>query len=120
MNLVVVIVAALFAVMGVAALAVPRLVWEPFGVVPSTPASRNEVRAVYGGFGVAIAALLLVAEFQGAAFRDGVVLAAAVSLFGMGGGRLVSAVIEPKSIVGYPAFFLGVELLGGGLLLLAR
>lgn len=120
MNPVVVVVAILFAGMGVVALAAPRVIWAPFGVVPETPSSRNEVRAVYGGFGIAIAVLLFLAEKDGGDFRTGVLVAVAFALFGMAGGRIVSAVIEPKSVLGYPAFFLLVEAAGGGLLLLSR
>lgn len=120
MNPVVVVVAVLFAGMGLVALAAPKVIWAPFGVVPETPASRNEVRAVYGGFGIAIAALLFLAESHGADFRAGVIVAVAFALFGMAGGRIVSALIEPKSVIGYPAFFLLLEAAGGGLLFLSR
>ena len=47
------IVAAGFAAMGLLALARPADVLAQFGVSVETPEGRNEVRAVYGGFGLA-------------------------------------------------------------------
>ena len=51
--------------MGVYALAAPAALIRPFGVTPETPTSRSEIRAVYGGFGLAIAAVLAYADFRG-------------------------------------------------------
>jgi hypothetical protein len=98
-------VAAFFALMGLYALARPRAVLEPFGVRVDSSAGRNEVRAVYGGFGLAVAGVLVAAAlfFQGD-LRRGVLLAIAVSLAGMALGRLVSRALEPLSAF-YPAWF---------------
>jgi hypothetical protein len=125
MNAIVIIVAVLFAVMGVAALLRPAVIWAPFGIEPTTPGARSEVRAVYGGFGLAIAAILLYAEnlFGGgvsAGVRDGILLTAAASLLGMAAGRVVSALVEPKTLLSWPGFFLVVEVAGAALLCLAR
>lgn len=120
MSPVVVVVAILMGVMGLAALARPAVIWAPFGVQPTTPAARSEVRAVYGGFGLAVAGILLYAESALPGVRDGVLLAVAVSLLGMAAGRVVSAVVEPRTLVDWPGFFLVVELLGGALLFFAR
>ena len=38
--------------MGVGATAKPAFVMAQFGILDLTPAGRNEVRAVYGGFGI--------------------------------------------------------------------
>ena len=119
MSVVVVIVAIGFAGMGVAALVRPALIWAPFGVAPTTPESRNEVRAVYGGFGLAIAALLIGADSASLAFRDGVLVSVAVALGGMAAGRVLSALVEPRALFGWPGFFLLVELGLAGLLLIA-
>jgi len=97
MSLVVTIVAILFAVMGLAALIRPAVIWAPFGVAPTTHAARNEVRAVYGGFGCAFSVLLVAADRSAAGFRDGVLIAVAVALAGMAGGRIISFVVEPRS-----------------------
>ena len=51
--------AAFFLGMGLCALARPALVVAFVGLVPGTADARNEIRAVYGGFGIAIAALLM-------------------------------------------------------------
>jgi hypothetical protein len=120
MNPLVVVVAVLMAVMGLAALIRPALIWAPFGVEPTTPASRSEVRAVYGGFGLAIAAVLICAESTSVGVRDGVLLTVAASLFGMAAGRVVSACLEPRTLLAAPGFFLLVEVAGGAVTLLAR
>jgi hypothetical protein len=106
--------------MGLAALVKPAVIWAPFGVAPTTPGSRSEVRAVYGGFGLALAALLFVADGWSPDLRAGVVLTAAVALGGMAAGRAVSALVEPKTLLGYPGFFLVLEAAFAGLLLTAR
>ena len=91
--------AALFAVMGVGALVVPDRVTEQFGIPPLSIAGRNEVRAVYGGFGIAMAAMLIVASTS-TDLRLGVCLTIGVALIGMAVGRLVSAVIDRSLVVG--------------------
>lgn len=121
MNFAVVVVAAFMALMGVAALVRPPIIWAPFGVEPTTPGSRSEVRAVYGGFGLALAALLVWADLHAAAgVRDGVLLTVAVSLLGMAAGRVVSALVEPKTLLSWPGFFLVVEVAGAAITCLAR
>lgn len=115
-----VLVAALFfAGMGLVALARPAMIWAPFGVTPSTPAARNEVRAVYGGFGVAIAALLVAALGADGDVRDGILLAVATALGGMALGRVVGFAVE-RPDGWFPApFFLVVESAAAAALLLA-
>jgi len=120
MSIAVTVVAIGFAAMGLAALVKPAVIWAPFGVAPTTPGSRSEVRAVYGGFGVAIAVLLFVADGWTAGLRAGVLLTVAVALAGMAAGRVVSAVLEPKALLGYPGFFLVLEAGLAALLLSAR
>lgn len=120
MNLASAAVAAFFAGMGIVALIRPAFIWAPFGVAPTTPAARSEVRAVYGGFGLAVATLLVLTDDAEAGIRDGVLVAVAVSLIGMAAGRVVSAVAEPRTLVSTPGLFLVVELALAGLTLLAR
>lgn len=116
---VVLVVALFFAGMGLVALARPATIWEPFGVTPSTPAARNEVRAVYGGFGVAMAALLVAALGADGDVRDGILLAVAAALGGMAFGRAVGFAVERPG-GWFPApFFLVVESVGATALLLA-
>jgi hypothetical protein len=119
MNPAALIVAIGFAGMGIAALVRPAFIWAPFGVEPTTPESRSEVRAVYGGFGLAIAALLVLTD-DSVALRDGVLVAVAVSLLGMAAGRVVSALVEPRTLLRSPGFFLLVEAAAAGLTLTAR
>lgn len=119
MNAAALVVAIFFAGMGIAALVRPAFIWAPFGVTPTTAEARNEVRGVYGGFGLAIAALLVLTN-DSATLRDGALVAVAVSLFGMAAGRLFSGVLEPRALLHWPGFFLAVEVGLGGLCLLAR
>lgn len=107
--------AALFAVMGVGALVVPDRVTEQFGIPPLSIAGRNEVRAVYGGFGIAMAAMLIVASTS-TDLRLGVCLTIGVALIGMAVGRLVSAVID-RSLPSRPLMYLVVELLAAAVIL---
>ena len=91
------VVAVGFAAMGAYALAAPRAVLAQFGVPVETPDGRSEVRAVYGGFGLAVGGLLGVAAAAGGDAREGIVLAVGVALAGMAFGRLVSRGVERPS-----------------------
>ncbi|WP_412068770.1 DUF4345 domain-containing protein [Rubrivirga sp. IMCC43871] len=84
----------------------------------SPPADvRNETRAVYGGFGLAAAGLLVAAP-QAETLRPGILLAVSVLMLGMGCCRLLSVGLErPEGI--WPVVFLGVEFVLGGLFLYA-
>lgn len=117
-DVLVVLAALFFAGMGVYGLAAPGAMIRPFGIALETATARTEVRAVYGGFGVAIAAVLSYALVDDGV-RDGVLLAVAFALLGMAFGRLVACVFErPDGF--YPSwFYFGVEVLGGAALLLA-
>jgi hypothetical protein len=91
------IVAAGFAAMGLLALARPADVLAQFGVSVETPEGRNEVRAVYGGFGLAVAALLTVAALGNPTTGEGIVVAVAIALVGMAAGRLFAAALDRPS-----------------------
>lgn len=117
LTFLVLLVAAFFAGMGAFALARPERVLAIFGTQSLTTDGRNEVRAVYGGFGLAIAALLF-AALRAPAWAPGAFLAVAVALFGMAGGRLVSIAID-RSAGRYPWLFAGIEILLGVILMLA-
>ena len=109
MSVLVAIVAIFFAGMGAATLVRPALAWAPFGVAPTTPAARNEVRAVYGGFGIAVAILLVVADRSAAGFRDGALVAVTVALAGMAAGRIVGFAVEPRSATRFTLLFGVIE-----------
>jgi hypothetical protein len=101
---VVVVIAAFFLGMGVYALAAPAALVRPFGVTPETPTSRSEIRAVYGGFGLAIAAVLAYAAFRGGDVQKGILITVGVALAGMALGRIVSAVVDDRTPF-YPNWF---------------
>ena len=94
-DVLVLVPAALFAVMGLYALAVPRQGRGPVRrSIVQTLDGRNEVRAVYGGFGLAVAGMLVYAAFtdgRGALWIPSVI---ALSLLGMAAGRLISMALD--------------------------
>jgi hypothetical protein len=97
------VVALFFLAMGFVALLAPERVTATFGQATLTGDGRNEVRAVYGGFGVATAVVLAVATYD-PALRTGVFTAVAAALAGMAGGRLVAVAFErPRTF--YPVWF---------------
>jgi hypothetical protein len=100
--------------MGLCAIARPAFVVTFVGLVPGTADARNEIRAVYGGFGIAIAALLMLVAGN-ATLRPGVLLAVAAALLGMAAGRVASLLIERTGK--WPVVCLAVETLLAGLLL---
>lgn len=95
MQAVMIVVALGFACMGVVALLRPSLILAQFGMSTESSDARTEVRAVYGGFGVAMTVLLVVAALQSNGLSDGVALAVGVALGGMATGRLIGMAIEP-------------------------
>lgn len=112
------IVSIFFLAMGLYAFVAPAALAAPFHLAVQDPESRSEVRAVYGGFGVAMAAVLGAAALDVGEIRAGVVLTVGLALIGMAVGRLVSRVFD-TSVRFYPIwFYCGVELVAGGVLLL--
>jgi hypothetical protein len=101
-TLVIIVVAVFFLGMGVYALAAPAALARPFRFTVDTPESRSEIRAVYGGFGVAIAATLGIAVSDDV-LRPGVLGAVAAALAGMAAGRLVSRLVERPAAF-YPSW----------------
>lgn len=112
-------VAAFFLGMGLLGLAAPQTLIQPFGIELGTATARTEVRAVYGGFGVAVGVLLALAAFDLGGLRQGVTITVAVSLAGMAFGRLIARFAERPGRF-YPSwFYFWVELVGAGLLIAA-
>lgn len=103
-----------FAAMGVGAMARPDRVTTQFGIPPLTVDGRNEVRAVYGGFGLAMAAMLVGAGMWPALSR-GIVLTVAAALGGMAAGRVVSAAID-RRFGRMPMVYFGIEAVAAGVL----
>ena len=102
-NIVLILTGLFFLGMGLLALLNPAAVVRPFGMSLPKPESRAEVRAVYGGFGLAIAAMVgLAATHQD--LRAGILLTVAAALGGMAFGRVVSGIVDrPKAF--YPNWF---------------
>jgi hypothetical protein len=98
------VIAVFFLGMGVYALAAPAALVRPFGIALGEPASRSEVRAVYGGFGLAIAGVLVYAAVADGDLRKGILIAVGAALAGMAFGRLVAAVLGDRTAF-YPNWF---------------
>jgi hypothetical protein len=98
------IIAVFFLGMGVYALAAPAALVRPFGITLGEAAARSEVRAVYGGFGLAIAAALSYAAVADVDVRTGIVLTVGAALAGMAFGRVAAAVVGDRTPF-YPNWF---------------
>lgn len=106
--------------MGIAALAMPELVMARvlgFAVDPSFSENfvRGEVRAAYGGVFTVIGLFTLLSA-RSPSLHRGRVLMLACFWFGLGGGRLLSAVVD-GSPGGFGWFAMAFELLIGSALL---
>lgn len=107
-----------FAGMGVYGLVAPARLVAPFGLSADSAHSRSEVRAVYGGFGLAIAGVLGWAATGTGGARTGAVAAVGVALAGMAFGRVVSRAVDTATPF-YPiGFYFLVEAIGATALLL--
>ncbi|MFB4315816.1 DUF4345 domain-containing protein [Actinomadura sp. 21ATH] len=109
--------AVFFLGMGLYGLLAPAALIRPFGITLDSAEARTEVRAVYGGFGVAVGGLLVWAAAATGASRQGVLAAVGVALLGMAAGRLFARAFDRPAAF-YPSwFYFWVEVIGGGLLL---
>ena len=119
MALAVIVVAAVFFLgMGVYALAAPAKMIQVFGITLPERESRSEVRAVYGGFGLAVAGVLAFAAVHSSPVRTGIMITVGLALAGMAFGRIVSAVVDGLTSF-YPNwFYCIVEIVGASALLL--
>lgn len=102
--------ATFFAGMGLAALVRPAFVVGFFGIRLETYAGRSEVRAVYGGFGLAVAMILAFAVWVPSSLSAGILVAVGVAVGGMAAGRLVGGVLERRMPFGWVGVFLAVEI----------
>ena len=96
--------------MGLFGLVRPRALVGIFGGDAPTPASRSEVRAVYGGFGVAVAACLATVDRWSPEARAGVYQCLAIGIGGMAIGRVIGACMERERRAFPTWVFVGVEL----------
>lgn len=111
-------VALFFVIMALVAFASPATVLAYFGTTELTVDGRNEVRAVYGGFGLVVAGLVAVAPFW-PRFGPGILLTVGLSLLGMALGRAISRAVDGGAGF-YPWLFFVVEVALGGALLGAQ
>ena len=102
MHVLTMMVAVFFAGMGLVALARPERITATFGSPSLTADGRNEVRAVYGGFGLAVAAMLALGSST--PLGDGIYVAVGIALLGMACGRLAAALVERPAGF-YPCWF---------------
>lgn len=98
------VIAVFFLGMGVYAIAAPAALVRPFGITLGESASRSEVRAVYGGFGLAIAGVLVYAAVADGDVRTGILITVGAALAGMAFGRLAAAVLGDRTAF-YPNWF---------------
>ena len=98
------VIAVFFLGMGVYALAAPAALVRPFGITLAGDAARSEVRAVYGGFGLAIAAVLGYAAIADGDLRTGILITVAAALVGMAFGRVAAAILGDRTTF-YPNWF---------------
>lgn len=106
-----------FLLMALVAFASPATVVAYFGVTDLTIDGRNEVRAVYGGFGLVVAGLVAVAPYW-PRFGPGILLTVAGALLGMALGRGISRGVDGGAGF-YPWLFFCIEVAGGGALIAA-
>ncbi|WP_282784817.1 MULTISPECIES: DUF4345 domain-containing protein [unclassified Nocardia] len=113
---VVLVIAAAFLAMGGYALVAPAAIARPFGTRVDTPDGRSEIRAVYGGFGLAVAVMLALAAFGPGGLRDGVIATTAAALAGMAVGRLISRLVD-QPVPFYPVWlFFWIETIAAAVL----
>lgn len=98
------VIAVFFLGMGVYALAAPAALVRPFGTTLGGAAARSEVRAVYGGFGLAIAGVLAYAALAEGDIRFGILITVAAALAGMAFGRVAAAILGDRTSF-YPNWF---------------
>jgi Domain of unknown function (DUF4345) len=83
----------LFAAMGGVMIWRPQYLSRVTNLELSTPESRNEARAAYGGLGVGVALALLVAMIS-LDLRGGIMLTTGLALIGMAGARGYASWLE--------------------------
>ncbi|MFD6161480.1 DUF4345 family protein [Nocardia sp. NPDC060256] len=113
------LVALFFAAMGVYGLLRPSQLVDPLGLLADRADARAEVRAVYGGFGVAIAVILGLAAADVGDLRFGACVAVAAALSGMAVGRIWSGIVESPPAFFPVWFYLVLEVIMAAMLVLA-
>jgi len=101
----------LFAAMGAALLWQPQYVSRLTNVELATIEARNEARAVYGGFGVAMALALFIGLVY-SPLRAGICVTIGLALIGMAAARGYSLYLERTSSTMIWGFLAGEAILG--------
>nr|WP_280464521.1 DUF4345 family protein [Nocardia cyriacigeorgica] len=115
--LVLALAAVFFGGMAFYAFAAPASLAHPFRLEVGSAESRSEIRAVYGGFGLAMALVLGWSAAGESAAHSGAATAVGVALAGMAGGRVVSRMRDGPTAF-YPIwFYFLVETVGAGAIL---
>jgi len=113
----IIIVAVFMTGMGVLAIASPTRFLRFVGSETLGREGRNEVRAVYGGFGLMMGGILLYA-LQQTDYRPGILLCMGLALAGMSLGRVVSIALDRAMTPMIVGVAIG-EMVGGSVLILA-
>jgi Domain of unknown function (DUF4345) len=108
------IAAVMYLALGVMALAMPMQLLRGVGITVVGRAGRSEIRAVYGGFPLAVVGLLC-ATFAMPTVANGILLALAVVTLGMPAGRIFSALLD-RGIGKLPMVFTVIELIAATLI----
>jgi hypothetical protein len=106
-----------FGAMGASAFVNPVFITKQFDIHSLSIAGKNEVRAVYGGFGLFMSIALIIALLL-PELRNGVCLTVSFALGGMSFGRMISAIMD-ASISKLPVFYGTIEFMAALLILLS-
>lgn len=101
---VLILVSVFFGGMGIYAFAAPARLARPFRLQVTSPLSRYEIRAVYGGFGIAMAAVMAWTATGDSALHRGAALTVGIALAGMALGRVVARFFDAPTAF-YPIWF---------------
>jgi len=95
---VVLLVAPLGFCLGMGLLGLIRPAFIPSLFTPNAPdhGARNEIRAVYGGFGLGCAGVIGTAMARSTSTTDGMLIALSVAFASMAIGRIVGLIAEPS------------------------
>ena len=106
-----------FITMGIGSFFLPERVTAQFDIPTLSTAGRNEVRAVYSGFGI-LMGLMLVVALNAPLLRSGICFTVAAALAGMAIGRILSTILD-RHIGRWPLFYMYLEIILATLIILA-
>jgi Domain of unknown function (DUF4345) len=106
--------ALMYLALGIAALVMPARILRGFGITVAGRDGRNEIRAVYGGFPLAVAGLLC-ATMVVPHLANGILLAVSVATLGMAAGRIFSALLD-RGMGTLPMLLTAVEVIAAALI----